>query len=54
MEKNKYYTEQEQALIEGALSMERKIHNNQLLLLLDYELNQLISALEKEVNKDAL
>ena len=45
---NKFYTPMEQVLIEGANRLQ---HNNNLLLLLDYEMEQLISGLEAQVQE---
>ena len=58
---DKYYTDMERVLIEGVQTLcgddgcevvsERQEHHNKLHLLLDYEMNQLITSLEKQLEE---
>lgn len=46
------YTPMERILVEGTQKLtERQEHNNKLLLLLDYEMEQLISGLENQLEE---
>lgn len=50
--KEEIYSPEEELLIAGTIEMDRRKFNNNLLLLLDYEMGKLMDQMEQEVGAD--